>query len=515
MAKYYDTTAVMQVIGCVFLNNSLLDYEDKYVFCDEDFIEEELHQTIFGAIYNLHQLGAKEISLINIEDYLEQRPKKYAVYKANKGAEYLQKIAENVQLASFDYYYNRLKKMTLLRMYSKVGGLDLKWLYDVDNIFDLKKKQSQEEWLDNHSLVEIADMIEKKVDDIRLKYVDNADDDYSKAGDGILDLVERLKTTPEIGYPLYGKYVNTIHRGARLKKFYLRSAATGVGKSRTMIADACHIACDEMYSLEEDKWISIGSKEPTMYIPTEQDEEEVQTMMLAFISAVNEEHILRGMYEPGEEARVIKAARIIENSPLYIKKLPDFSMQDIENTIKYGIREFDVHYIFFDYIHSSMKILSEIGNRSGVKGLREDNILFLISVRLKDLCNEYGVFIMSATQLNGGYTDAVQFDQNLLRGAKSIADKIDMGCILLPVTNEDREALGEACKKMGVDFPNIKMSIYKNRRGRYKDVLLWGRADMGICRVDPMFMTNYRMEIIPIEDTKIIVENNKPNASNF
>lgn len=63
-----------------------------------------------------------------------------------------------------------------------------------------------------------------------------------------------------------------------------------------------------------------------------------------------------------------------------------------------------------------MKILSEIGSRSGVKGLREDNILFLLGVKLKDLCNEYGVFILSSTQLNGNYVDAEVYDQNLLRG---------------------------------------------------------------------------------------------------
>lgn len=57
--------------------------------------------------------------------------------------------------------------------------------------------------------------------------------------------------------------------------------------------------------------------------------------------------------------------------------------------------------------------------------MREDNILFMISIRLKDLCNELGVFIMSATQLNGNYQDASleESNQNLLRGAKSIADR--------------------------------------------------------------------------------------------
>ena len=38
--------------------------------------------------------------------------------------------------------------MTLFRMYESIG-LNLSWLYDTDNIFDTKKKQAQEDWLDN------------------------------------------------------------------------------------------------------------------------------------------------------------------------------------------------------------------------------------------------------------------------------------------------------------------------------------------------------------------------------
>lgn len=69
-----------------------------------------------------------------------------------------------------------------------------------------------------------------------------------------------------------------------------------------------------------------------------------------------------------------------------------------------------------------MKILEEITRRSGGVKLREDNILFILSTKLKDICNQYGVFIESATQLNGSYVDSETPDQNLLRGAKAIAD---------------------------------------------------------------------------------------------
>jgi len=65
----------------------------------------------------------------------------------------------------------------------------------------------------------------------------------------------------------------------------------------------------------------------------------------------------------------------------------------------------------------------------------------MLSTRLKDICNKYGIFIMSATQLNGDYQNSETPDQNLLRGAKAIADKIDWGGILLATTKEDLENL--------------------------------------------------------------------------
>jgi hypothetical protein len=56
------------------------------------------------------------------------------------------------------------------------------------------------------------------------------------------------------------------------------------------------------------------------------------------------------------------------------------------------------------------------------------------------------------------------------------------------------------------DRPTIKMSIYKNRRGRYKSVYLWCKADLGCCRITPMFCTTFDYQFVEIEDMKIVVE---------
>lgn len=502
-SKYVDTTAIMQIIGCVYNTPQILDFTDKYTIVDEDF-PDEFHKIAFGAIYKMHELGAQKITLENISDFLSSRPKSAGVFKQQKGEEWLLKVAETSMPSAFDYYYGRLKKFSLLRAYDNCG-VDVSDIYDPDNILDTKKKQAQEDTLDNSTLEQLADRVDAKIDAIRLQYVDDAFGEAVQAADGVYDLIQKFKDHPEVGVPLYGPLVNTVTRGARLKKFYLRSAATGVGKTRSMIADACYIACSKIYD-DAFGWIGCGVGQPVLFITTEQELEEIQTMMLAFIANVNEEHILNGEYEGDEEDRVLKAAEILSAAPLYVEELPDFSLKDVEDKIKKNIRDHDVKYVFHDYIHTSLKILEEITRRSGGIKLREDNILFMLSTRLKDICNQYGVFIMSATQLNGDYQESKTPDQNLLRGAKAIADKIDYGSILLNVKDEDLVALEKILASNIFERPTIKMSVYKNRRGRYKGVILWCKADLGCCRIKPMFCTTYDYEMVSIDDIRIKLE---------
>lgn len=506
-SKYVDTAATIQVIGSVFNNPQLLDITDRYIVTDEDFAN-EFHKVVFGAIYKLHELGAEEITLKSISDFLAARPKSEAIFKTYKGEEWLIKAAENSVSTAFDYYYQRLKKFSLLRAYDNIG-MDVSDIYDPDNFLDTKKKQLQEEILDNSTLEQLAMRVDEKIDAIRMQYVDDSFGEAFQAGEGIDDLIDKFKEHPEVGVPLYGPLINTVTRGARLKKFYLRSAATGIGKTRSMIADACYIACEKLYD-ENFGWIGTGVAQPVLFITTEQELEEIQTMMLAFLSNVNEDHILNGEYEEGEEERVRQAAKLISEAPLYVEELPDFSLKDVEDKIKKNIREHDVKYVFHDYIHTSLKILEEITRRSGGVKLREDNILFMLSTRLKDICNKYGIFIMSATQLNGDYKDAKVPDQNLLRGAKAIADKIDYGAILMGVTDEDLVALDKILCANIFERPTIKISIYKNRRGRYKGVYLWCKANLGCCRIQPMFCTGYDYEMINIDDIRIKIE--EPSA---
>ena len=502
--KYAEIPNLVQVIGCIFKNPKLLERDDKYKFNEQDFYD-EFHQLVFGCMYNLWQLGAKEITLTAIEDYLTQRPKALAIYKTNKGPEFILKAAEMANVNTFDYYYNRMKKMSLLRAYEEMG-MDLTWLYNPDEVMDMKRKQAQEDWLDNATLADIYNKINDKIDSIKLQYVENITDGGCQIGEGIDELIDSFAETPAVGYPLYDIYTSTTARGARLGKFYLRSAATNVGKTRAMVGDACFIGCSQMWSLKENKWVTTGACQSVLFIATEQTLDEIQISAVACISGVEEDHIVMHEYFTGEWERIVKAKQLLKQSKIQFICMPDFSMDDVENMIKKHIRENQVEYVFFDYIHSSAKILTEIGGKSGVKNLREDNILFLLASKLKDIAVQYGVFILSSTQLNADYQTSETPDQNLLRGSKAIADRIDWGGIMLETTKEDREKVEAFCKKNSLPIPNVKMSIYKNRANKWKGIYLWMSTQTGICRFETLFVTDWACNIIEMPLLNISVE---------
>ena len=80
---------------------------------------------------------------------------------------------------------------------------------------------------------------------------------------------------------------------------------------------------------------------------------------------------------------------------------------------------------------------------------------------------------------------------------------------MLEVSQDDLKALDMLIKQNGFEKPQIKMSVYKNRRGRYKDVLLWCKANRGTCRIEPMFVTDYQYKFIDIPIYKVNVKEPK------
>ena len=412
MKMLTDKRSVLQCLGCVMKEPSLLE---SYSLTREDFSEEPFHELIFSAVYNLYLQNVENIDPFAIDSYLSHYPKTYKVFEDNNGIDYCEQAIEISTLDNFDYYYKRLKKYTFLR-FLKNKGYDITKLYDYTTS-DPSTQEKEEKKLDEMSVDDMIDIIENDIiTNAKIKFSSNNDSKGQLAGSNMMALKESLKEVPEFGLPLQSPIMTTVARGARLKKLYLRSSGSGFGKSRTAMADMCNLAVPWLYNLETEKWEYTGNSEPTLFISTELQMDELQTMVMAYVSGVNESKILDGLYEKGEEQRINQAIEYIESAPLYFEFLSDFGIQDIVSLIKKYKREKGCHYFCFDYIHMSARLISEVANASRGMKLREDQILFLFIDTLKNICNDLGVFILTMTQLNGTYKDSTVKDETMLRG---------------------------------------------------------------------------------------------------
>lgn len=491
----------LNTIGCLLKEPSLLDDIDKPLD-RTDFETEKFYELLFVAVYNLHMQGCEVIDEFAIDSYLSAFPEQYEIFQKHDGLDYLVSAKEISAMENYDFFYNKLRKFSLLRFYEK-QGYDTRKFFN-STITDTRELEKELIKFDNYKIVDIVDQVENSLVTIpTMRYCNNTLTTGCQAGKGLDALVNRYKESPDIGLPLNSVALTTSARGARKGCLYMRSCPSGGGKSRMAAGDACKVAVSNYFDLEKNEWMYKGFSEPCLYITTEMAIEEIQTIFIATVSGVNEEHILDGIYEEGELERVKKANKYIEASPLYICHIPDFSIEDIKGIIKEYNRKYGIEYFFFDYIHSSLRLMSEINKKSGM-GLQEHQLLLVFVTELKALCQRLDIFIFTASQLNGEAVNALIKDQNLLAGSKALANKLDGGFICMAPSKSELKRIEPVLHKMvNCPIPNMCTWVYKVRKGKLTRVVIWSLYDLGIMRVKDLFVTNNNFELIDMDFTRV------------
>lgn len=285
--------------------------------------------------------------------------------------------------------------------------------------------------------------------------------------------------------------------------------------TRLAVFDACKIAYPEHYDAESKCFVTeftsdgeLRQPQKTLFITTEMDKTEIQTIMISYLSGVNEKHILTAQYEEDEEERILYAERIMEKYQdyFYLEEISDPNLTNVEALIKRYVSIEEVKVIFFDYIFTSPSLLAQF---SGAK-IREDSALGLMANQLKQIAKDYNVFIMSSTQVNGeGMANEGFKDERCLRGAKSLADKCDFACIVSRVTDKDLQSVSPMLKQAGLaatanstlmEIPTHVIDIYKNRRGGLRGVRVWTRLNLGTGERKDLCITRDNNTPYPIEE---------------
>ena len=492
MSTLFDKNAAMMVVAGLLNDPAIMHDEDNFKLTTNDF-HSEFYRILFGSVYNLVMEGAEFISPKDIDLYIGQYNKQYEVYKKQNGYEFLlsvQSYADTMDKGKFSFYYDRLKKFTILRDLEK-AGISTKYFYNPN--VDFLKMEQENLKLNETSIDTIILQVKKRLNKVEDSYISKNHSSTQEIGKNLKELYYELKTTPEIGLPISGAMLNYIVRGARYGKFYLRSAPSGHGKTRQMVGDACALSMPYVLG---DKIIIKDQLEPILFITTEQQADEIQTLVLAYVSGVNEEKILYGNVTAEEEKLLLLSIELIKDysKNFILEIIPDPSIALVRAKLVKHILHDNIGFVFYDYIFSSPGLLGEFRDLK----IREDVALMMLSNTLKEIAAEYQIFMMSGTQLNDKWETHRVRNVNHIRGSKAIGDKVDIGMISVKLEDvpDEMAEIEVLCTKAGLEIPNMVIDVYKNRRGRHTSVKLFRHFDYGTCRARDILLTTSTYKIL-------------------
>lgn len=484
-----DKSSIQQVLGCLMQKPQLLSEVDKYSLTIADF-STRFERYIFSAILGLYRNGASDIEPIDVANFLEADTVGKKTFETGNGIEYLQDVVEFSSVDNFAYYYNRLKKINLLRDLKKQN-------FDVSAFYceDLTDPNSNEinARFEQLTVKDICDTIKKKLVHLESEYVQTGEVEVESAVTGMRQFVHELNETVSIGLPIQGHIYNKILGGAEKQALTIRSGSSGLGKTRQAVGDACYLAYPVRYDSRTRQWEQTGSAEKVLFIVTEQTFAQVRKMILAYLSDINDARFKLGHFTKDEEERLDKAISIMEQfaDNLTLVKIPNPTIELVKTMVRENCLTRNISYVFYDYIFIGPALLNEFRGFS----LRNDEVLLMFATALKDLAVELNVAMFTSTQVNASADDNKNIrNEASLAGGRSTINKADNGAIMARPTNEELESLQELTDKRGV--PNVVTDIFKARSGEWTQVRIWSIVNLGTMRKKDLFVTDSRLEPI-------------------
>ena len=504
----YSSSIADRLLACYLQEPSLL-LNSKYPLDKDEFII-QFQKILYVVIYNLAVNGCKSISIMDIEEWLKPYTAQYNVYKENNGDEYISTVIELVDYENFESYYKHFRKFSCLREY-KENGFDIKKFWDEE-----KTEESQIENLNNYEIEDIINHFEGLQIEIKRKFnIKNVNEEYV-AGSDFAETKERFKESPLIGNSFQSLFLNGIFRG--MYGFILRGAKSGGGKSILSMGDLCKSTIKEYYDFEIGDFVKNKSRKGSgLFINTELDlRNELDPMIIAWISGVPRSHIIDGSYIENEEERVDRATKILLDSELYIVDDPSFTTKSLVETIKDYVLNKDVKTVCYDYISNNGYVAKEISSETKVPQ-REDMVLLTLTDRLKQVQRELDISLISAVQTNG-QEDNMEFpNESCLAGGKSQVRKTDGTMIMLIPTKKELSQTELLVAKWNNKYnkdnfgntivPNNVIHIIKGRGSKYpKNIKVFQYIDLSTARTYDMFCTDKQNNPINVDKLKIEYE---------
>lgn len=363
---------IQQILGSLMKHPQFLSEVDKYNLSLSDF-STRFEKYIFAAIQGLWQSGAPKITAFDIENYMEANVAAKKTFEQQNGLEYLQDIEEFSNIENFPYYYSKLKKINFLRDWKKQGN-DISMFY-IEDLTDPKAAEVNQRF-EELTVSDIITEIKKNLLTLESTYSEAEEVQEWNLADDIDELVEDFGQDGSIGLPIQGSIYNRVIDGAQRTCLTIRSGASGTGKTRNAVADACMLAFPIRYNSSNEKWEQIGSNQKVLFIITEQTDKQIKKMILAYLSDINESKFKYGNLTKEERKVVNQAKQIIKDysSNFILVRIPNPTIELVKTKVREKVLLHNIGYVFYDYIFIGPALLNEFRGF----GVRNDKILSYI-----------------------------------------------------------------------------------------------------------------------------------------
>ena len=497
------------------LNNTDLLYNSQFPLNKDDFKPNLSHKIVYISICQLADKGcsvidAKELVTYLEGGYVEQLNALKADLSDGNVIGYIDTLKALDNNKSYEYWYNEVRKRSLLRKY-RDNGFDISEFWDEN-----KSEEKNTAKLNSVSIKDIVHHFDAVQTELRQQFVVEETVRRIKAGENYEEIKEAFKNTPYFGACMVGAYQTTLFRGWVKGQLLVNSSLSGGGKTVRAVGELCNVCALSLWDDDKRAFVvNPNCQGSGLYINTEMDLElELTPCFLAYISNVPRHKIMDGKYDnKEEEERVDTAIKILRDSNIFLVDDPNFTLRSIEDNIKYYKETYNIQYMVFDYIQDNGCVGKEMHQTHDV--IARDTIILNIASNLKVWARQYDIGIYSMTQLNGNEKTAEIIDEGCLSGGKAIKNKLDAGCIsLYPRKKEQKFTEGllahwlsqNRSGKFGEDFkPNVVLHNYKVRFSKYGvGIKIYQYLDKSTGRCIDMFCTD--MYDNPINIDKTIIE---------
>ena len=137
----------------------------------------------------------------------------------------------------------------------------------------------------------------------------------------------------------------------------------------------------------------------SLYIGTEMElYEELEPMMWAFVSGVDEDKIHANTMTRDERVRVERAIKILQDTPLYLEDEENYDISFLSHTIEHYKTEYNIGLVVIDYLELTSALTSEFTQTTRGMGVREDQVLLNLSTNIKNMAKRYDIAMVGFTQ---------------------------------------------------------------------------------------------------------------------